>query len=187
MASKFIRRLEKRIQQVAAEKILFHLNDPRIGFVTVTKVEVLPDLSRATVFVSVYGHDADARKTMRALDGARGLVQRAVGAAIRTRITPTIRFAYDDSIAKGIAMEQLIKSARSSDSDKGLETRELYNPPAGTKVRGKMNEDDSDDGAGELPDVEETDKSDEGDFDDADDDEDPNKSEEKESESEEDK
>ena len=120
MAIKSIKRLESRIRQIVSERILHHLNDPRIGFVTVTGVELLTDLSRATVSVSVLGDDAEINKTMRALKSAAGPIQRTVAGALKIRTAPRIVFAYDDAVVRSYEMAELIRTARSGDTDGGF-------------------------------------------------------------------
>ena len=120
MAMKSIKRLESRIRQIVSERILHHLNDPRIGFVTVTGVELLSDLSRATISVPVLGDNADINKTMHALKSASSSIQRTIAGALRIRTVPHISFTYDDSIARSFEMADLIQTARASDTDGGV-------------------------------------------------------------------
>ncbi len=104
-------RIAKYIKHRASEIILHELMDPRIGFVTVTKVHVTDDLEQATIFVSILGSPADRNKSLRALDSARGFIQRELASALETRITPAIQFRYDESVEGSIRVSKLIDEA----------------------------------------------------------------------------
>lgn len=85
------------------------LKDPRIGFVTITDVEVSPDLRQAKVFYSVVGADAERSATQKGLESATGFVQSHVGKRLGLRNTPLIEFRYDASLERGARIEQLLK------------------------------------------------------------------------------
>ena len=85
------------------------MKDPRIGFVTVTDVEVTGDLQIATVYISVLGDDAAAQDTLKGLDRAKGFIRSEIGHRIRLRITPEIKFEMDASIAYGNRIEDLLR------------------------------------------------------------------------------
>lgn len=119
MAGRRGERIARIIREEASRVVLYELGDPRIGFVTVTKVKVSADLSHARVYVSVYG-DGEARdRTMKALSRVASVVQRACGPRLKTRIMPHIEFEFDPSIERAIHMSQLIEKARASDPDGG--------------------------------------------------------------------
>lgn len=73
------------------------LHDPRIGFVTITKVEVTPALKDATIYFTVMETEKPIEDTIRALDKAAGHVRKLIGQRVRMKFTPQIRFMYDDS------------------------------------------------------------------------------------------
>ena len=112
-------RLKEVIRETAAEIILHELVDPRIGFCTVTRVELTHDLSHCSIFVSVLGSDGVKSRTMHGLTDARGLIQRAVAKQLKTRVTPHIDIKLDETIEKLFAVSEKIKEARASDSDGG--------------------------------------------------------------------
>jgi ribosome-binding factor A len=112
-------RIARIIREEASRVVLYELADPRIGFVTVTKVEVSPDLSHARVYVSVYGDESEREQTMEVLHGAARVVQRAYGPRLKTRIIPRVEFEFDPSVEGAIHMSQLINEARASDPDGG--------------------------------------------------------------------
>jgi ribosome-binding factor A len=108
-------RLEKLTQLVlrrASEVILYELNDPRLGFVTVTRVKLTGDLRHAVIYYSVVGTEADRSKTGHALEHARGHVQSEIARAMHTRVTPVVRFEFDESIAGSIRVSQLLHDLR---------------------------------------------------------------------------
>ena len=110
-------RIARVIREEASRVILYELADPRIGFVTVTKVKVSGDLQSAKVFVSVLGKEGDRTKTMRALAHATNVVRRAVAPRLKTRLMPSISFEFDESVEGAIRVESLIREARATDSD----------------------------------------------------------------------
>ncbi|MCX7804763.1 MAG: 30S ribosome-binding factor RbfA [Planctomycetota bacterium] len=127
MAKVRIERLRAMIHEVASHTILYDLNDPRIGFVTITGVSLTEDLEHATIKVSVYGTPADKRTTMRGLSDARGYIQSVIARHMRTRTTPRVSFELDESIERAFEIERKIKEARASDPDGGKSA-----PDAGT-------------------------------------------------------
>lgn len=122
-----IERLKKMIHEESADLITSHLNDPRIGFCTVTKVELTNDLAFATIYVSVFGDEAQKRTTLRGLEGARGLIQRHIATRMKTRTTPHVEIKLDESIERSFHILDKIKEARASDPDGGKSTEV---PPA---------------------------------------------------------
>jgi ribosome-binding factor A len=103
-------RVAEVIQRRAAEFIRDELKDPRIGFLTITGVEVNADLTYATLFVSVLGTEQEQRDTMYALRRAKGLIKRDIGDWLRIRTTPEIIFEQDTSIERGTRILQLMKT-----------------------------------------------------------------------------
>ncbi len=91
-------RLEEAIKRVVADALLKEINDPRIGFVTVTSVKLNKDKSIADVYVSVLGGANAVRKTMAGLESAGGYIQFMVGKSVKLRNTPKIRFFQDRSV-----------------------------------------------------------------------------------------
>ncbi|MCW8130674.1 MAG: 30S ribosome-binding factor RbfA [Planctomycetota bacterium] len=117
-------RLKEVIRETAAQFIQQDLNDPRVGFCTVTHIDLSSDLSFATVHVSVFGDDAQKRTTMRGLNDARGMLQSRIARVMKTRTTPHITIELDESVEKSFRILDKIKEARASDPDHGLSTQE---------------------------------------------------------------
>lgn len=102
-------RVAEEIQRRASQFIREELKDPRLGFLTVTGVEVNADITLATIFVSVLGDEDEQKETMAALRSARGLIKRDIGDWLRIRTVPDIAFKLDTSIARGTRILQLIE------------------------------------------------------------------------------
>jgi len=96
-------RLAALIQRIVGDAIVNRLADPRISPLTsVTRVEVSPDLLRATAFVSVMGTEAEARTTMAGLESARGMVQSRLARQLDIRQCPELRFSLDRGFKVGL-------------------------------------------------------------------------------------
>jgi ribosome-binding factor A len=105
--------MKKELSDIIGRK----LKDPRVGFVTVTAVEVTGDLQQATVFISVLGNDEEKEKTLAGLAKASGFIRSEIGKRIRLRKTPEIFFQFDSSIEYGNRIETLLDNInRSEDS-----------------------------------------------------------------------
>lgn len=120
-------RLEKLTHLVhrrAGEVIAFELKDPRIGFVTVSRVKLSKDLRHAVIYYSVVGSDAERTKTAHALDQAKGYVQGRIATAMNTRVTPQIRFEFDEAVEGAVRVSQLLNELR---EQRGEE--EPFDPP----------------------------------------------------------
>lgn len=117
MASpKTIARLEAQIHRRAAHCLQHEVADPRLGFVTITKVELSSDISVAKIHYSVLGDGSDRSKVEHLMQHARGFVQRQVASILRTRRAPQVRWVYDASIEEAARMDQVIRAARERDA-----------------------------------------------------------------------
>ena len=103
-----MRRVNGVIREVIGATIGGELQDPRIGFVTVTAVETSPDLRNAQVHVSVLGSEAEKTETMKALRAAHGVIQKAISAQLRMKRTPTLHFVYDDSVERADRLTRMM-------------------------------------------------------------------------------
>ncbi|HEY0415702.1 MAG TPA: 30S ribosome-binding factor RbfA [Gaiellaceae bacterium] len=102
-----MRRVNEAVRAVVADAV-GDLKDPRIGIVTVTGVQVTPDLREATVYVSVLGSERRRRESLAGLESAHGVLQARINRELSLRRTPTLAFAYDDAVERGVRMTQLI-------------------------------------------------------------------------------
>jgi ribosome-binding factor A len=105
-------RLQQLILEVAAGTVQRDLADPRLGFVTLTRVRLSSDLAEAVIHWSCLGTDAERRKSARALSDATGLVQAVVAKAIGTRVTPTLTFRYDPTLERAGHLETLFEKIK---------------------------------------------------------------------------
>jgi ribosome-binding factor A len=101
-------RVAEVVREVAAETILFELQDPRIKNVTVTRAEVSADLQQAKVFVSIMGPKKEQDLCMHALTRAAGFVQSKLGSRMKTRFTPVIKFVLDQGVKHSIEISRIL-------------------------------------------------------------------------------
>jgi ribosome-binding factor A len=109
MAKVRIGRVGEQIKKELSVILQTELKDPRIGFVTVTGVEVTNDLSQAKVFLSVLGDDQQKEETLKALAKGSGFIRSELGRRVRLRHTPELIFKFDTSIEYGGRIEQLLQ------------------------------------------------------------------------------
>jgi ribosome-binding factor A len=103
-----MRRVDEAVRAVLSDAIAKDLQDPRIGFVTVTAVKTSPDLRHARVYVSVLGDERVRSATLEGLSSAHGFLQGRVAAELSLKHTPMISFEYDESVDRGMRISQLI-------------------------------------------------------------------------------
>jgi ribosome-binding factor A len=108
MSADRMRRVDEAVREVLSDAIASDLKDPRVGFVTVTAVQTSPDLRNAKVFVSVLGDDTVRERTLAGLRSAHGYLQRRVATELRIKHTPTLDFAYDDSLDRSLRINELL-------------------------------------------------------------------------------
>ena len=105
-------RLAEAIKKEVSDLLRDDLKDPRIGFVTITSVEVSKDLRYANIFASVFGPPADQKATFDALQKAQGFIRCELGKRIRLRYTPEITFTLDESIRRGSRLIALMEEVK---------------------------------------------------------------------------
>ena len=103
----------REIRDIVSELVQHRLKDPRLGFVTITSVDVTRDLKVARIFVSVMGDSTTRDETLAALVSATSFLRREVGQRIRLRHTPEIRFEYDDSLERGARIDKILDDLKS--------------------------------------------------------------------------
>ncbi|HMK52488.1 MAG TPA: 30S ribosome-binding factor RbfA [Thermodesulfobacteriota bacterium] len=109
------------IQKEISQMLVKSIKDPRIGFVTITKVTVSEDFRLAKVYFSVAGTLEERERSMKGLESAKGYVRKELGQRIRLRYTPEIMFQFDPSIEYAIHMEELIQSIHQKKEANGNE------------------------------------------------------------------
>lgn len=104
-ANRVAEQMKKELGDILSRKI----KDPRVGFVTVTDVEVTGDLQQATIFISVLGDEERKRDTLIGLSKAKGFIRSEIGRRIRLRKTPELAFEFDEAYAYGPRIERILK------------------------------------------------------------------------------
>ena len=108
-------RVAEEFREILAEEIP-RLKDPRVGFVTLTRVEVGPDLRKATVFYTVMGENRDQRRTRAGLMSARSHLRATLGHQVRLKFTPELEFEEDVGLEQLDRVTELLKQIGSEQS-----------------------------------------------------------------------
>ncbi|MFZ5649558.1 MAG: 30S ribosome-binding factor RbfA [Bacillota bacterium] len=106
-------RLAEAIKKEISDLLMNDIKDPRLGFVTITMVEVSPDLRYARVYASVLGGGDQRKATAEVLSRATGYIRSEIGRRIRLKYTPEITFKLDDSIERGTKVISLMEEVKS--------------------------------------------------------------------------
>lgn len=109
-------RVTEAIRQEVSIIIHDELNDPRLGFVTITKVEMVPDLRYAKIFFSVLGQDEEHKKTKLALDSALGYIRKLISERINLRLAPEIAFEEDRSVEYSVRIQEILDEVKQLDN-----------------------------------------------------------------------
>lgn len=105
-------RVEEAIRKEVSTIIHDELKDPRIGFITVTRVELTKDLRSAKIFYSVLGKEEERRKTRLALDSALGYIRKLVAQRINLRIATELMFKEDHSTEYSVRIEEVLSQLK---------------------------------------------------------------------------
>lgn len=114
-----VQRLNEEIKREISDVIQRHMKDPRIGFVSVTDVELSRDLQHVKIFVSVYGDENARSQTMQALESGKGFIRGELGKRVRLRHTPEVDFRFDESLERGARIFKLLDEVKSGGSTHG--------------------------------------------------------------------
>jgi ribosome-binding factor A len=126
MTSRRTQKAAEAIREVVSMAILTELKDPRIRDVTVTYVEVSPDMRHAKVHVSLMGDEAQQKLTLRGLENAAGFLQGKVARRIDTRYTPRLQFVLDLGVKRSIEISRILQTVLPARPDEPSESE----PPA---------------------------------------------------------
>ncbi|MCX5697594.1 MAG: 30S ribosome-binding factor RbfA [Candidatus Omnitrophica bacterium] len=109
-------KVTKALQREISSIIHDELKDPRLGFVTITKVELSNDLRFAKVFFSVLGKEQDYKKTQEALDSASGFIKKLICERIALRFAPEIIFRDDHSVEYSVRIEEILNQIKKEET-----------------------------------------------------------------------
>jgi ribosome-binding factor A len=104
------KRLGELLKQEISDLVLREIKDPRIGFVSITSVDLSADLRHAKILVSVLGSESERKSSLAGLRSAVGFIKRELGRRLRLKYLPDISIVYDNSIEEGNRIVSLIDS-----------------------------------------------------------------------------
>lgn len=104
-----IERVNQVIKEEISQIVQREVKDPRLGFVTITQVDVTRDLQHAKVYFSVLGGQGKVPGVLEGLNSAKGFIRRLVGQRVTMRYVPEIDFIFDQSLEYGMHIEETIE------------------------------------------------------------------------------
>ncbi|MFN3986341.1 MAG: 30S ribosome-binding factor RbfA [Rhodocyclaceae bacterium] len=111
-------RVSEQILRELAELIRLEVKDPRVGFITLTEVEVTPDYAHAKVYFTSMRGEEGLDEILAGLRRASGFLRRELGRRVRIHTTPELHFHYDQSVERGSRMSQLIDQVVREDEER---------------------------------------------------------------------
>jgi ribosome-binding factor A len=147
MSSRRVAKVAEALREQVSTSILFELKDPRVKYVTVTGVEVSPDLRSAKVHVSVMGDEKTQRLTLHGLQSARGFIQAKIAEHLQLRWTPILQFQLDEGVKRSIETSRLLREVLppSPEASEDVDEDDL------DEDEDDLDEDDADEDEDELP------------------------------------
>jgi ribosome-binding factor A len=115
-------RVGEQIREDLTELITRQVHDPGIGFITITRVQVTPDLQQARVHYTTLGDEKARRETRRALERASPFLRRQLGRRLRLRRIPELQFFYDESIERQDRIERILQELQHERAERGDDT-----------------------------------------------------------------
>jgi ribosome-binding factor A len=109
--------LEETIRRILAGALAQEVQDPRIGFVTVSEVRLNRDRMVAEVFYTVLGDEEQRGTTLKGLKSSRGFLRQCIGREVRMRTLPELRFRYDDSLDRSFRLEEILEEVHPASED----------------------------------------------------------------------
>jgi ribosome-binding factor A len=106
-----LRRVADQIQRELSSILFSELKDPRVGFITLTGVEVSADFAHAKIFYTTMGDDDAREETAKGLKRASGFLRSLLGKRIHVHSTPELHFVFDESVERGAQLSHLIDQA----------------------------------------------------------------------------
>jgi ribosome-binding factor A len=117
VASQRAQRVAETIHKEISNLLIKGLKDPRIGFVTITEVDVSPDLRQAKVYYTLMGDAEERTRTQAGLDSSASYIRQQLGRLLRLRYIPDVRFVYDESVDYGHRIDSLLEDVKSDLQD----------------------------------------------------------------------
>ncbi len=111
-------RLASELKHQIGRIVHDELKDPRIGFVTVTHVEITPDLQFAKVFFSVLGDKREKDAAKKGLESAGGFIKRLIGQRVKMRYSPELKFVLDESYEYAQHIDEILKKEKDKKDSK---------------------------------------------------------------------
>ena len=108
MSGRRAERLAEQIKEEVSLIIAGEVEDPKVGFVTVTDAKLSPDLQNAKIYVSVLGSEEEIKQSLSALKHAAGFIRHQLGVALRVKRTPDLFFVHDDTERTAARIEELL-------------------------------------------------------------------------------
>ncbi len=109
-------RMAEQLRRELAEIVRDEIKDPRLGFMSFTEVRMSRDLSHAVIYCSFFNAEKE-KESIEVLNRAVGFIRKEIARRISARIVPTLKFVVDDSVMRGVAMDELISKAIKSDEN----------------------------------------------------------------------
>ena len=119
MSSTRLQRMGKLLKEELSRIIREEINDPRLGFVSITDVEMTPDLHVAHIYVSVYGSPEEQEMSVGVLERANRFLRGELGKQVEMRYTPELHFHLDLSIERGVKMYTMLKDLEAKEKEQG--------------------------------------------------------------------
>ncbi len=117
MPSDRLQKVAEAIKEEVAQILQRELKDPRIGFVTVTRVTITPDLQHAVVYFSMLETHGNAAESEAGLKSARGFIRKLLGQRLKIRVTPEVTFRSDPSLAEMARISKLLSDVKKSSTE----------------------------------------------------------------------
>ena len=119
MSQERLKRITEEIKREVGRIIHDEVRDPRIGFITITKVNLSPDLHVAKVYFSILGDNKQLRDTEIGLERSKGFIRRLLGQRVKIRYTPEIVFKLDENIAYGVHISEILDKIKQNGKKNG--------------------------------------------------------------------
>ncbi len=135
-------RVGEEIRQAVSLALAREVQDPRIGFVTVTRVKVSPDLQQARLYYTTIGDEKSRKETARGLEAAKPFLRRSVANQVRLRRVPELAFEYDRGVEHQDRVEQILREIEDERRARGQQDDEPAEGSDGPGSAGRPGNDD---------------------------------------------